>query len=490
MSTTNPMDLRQYFSPKEMMSEAEKFALGKTSKSTSMTINLAIMAGAFIGLAFLFYITVTTGNPEAGWGISRLLGGLAFSMGLILIVLCGGELFTSSVLSSIAWANKQISFSRMLTIWGKVYVGNFIGATLLMVLVSAAGLYQLNNGMWGLNALNIAQHKLHHTPLEAFSLGILCNLLVCLAIWLTFSTQNALAKAFMVMLPVAMFVSSGFEHCVANMFMVPLGIAIKMTAPDAFWTQVGVNASQYADLTVSHFITANLIPVTLGNILGGSVLVGLFNWSVYSRPELKATEVYPVTKTISNNTIKTHNVKDIDMNSNILVRDITNLNAPVLVADMPVEMALDTLLESQQQGAAVTDINGKLVGFLSLHDVMVELWCQDYLPEKGQKVVDLMTRDVLAVNANDSLLDVAEFLCIDKEQLYPVTDTGIAFRMNSLSLEERAKSMKINKPHTLPVLDNGQLVGAVSRMEVANALRPIYGEKLNLVEKTEVLETA
>ncbi len=109
----------QYFSPKEMMAEAEKFALSKANKTSSMTLSLAIMAGAFIGLAFLFYITVTTGSAGAGWGLSRLAGGLAFSMGLILIVICGGELFTSSVLSSISWANKQISFGKMLSIWGQ-----------------------------------------------------------------------------------------------------------------------------------------------------------------------------------------------------------------------------------------------------------------------------------------------------------------------------------------------------------------------------------
>ncbi len=176
----------QCFSPVEMMAEAEKFALSKAKKNTGMTLSLAIMAGAFIGLAFLFYITVTTGAAQSGWGLSRLAGGLAFSMGLILIVICGGELFTSSVLSSISWANKQISFGKMLSIWAKVYFGNFIGAMLLLTIVAAAGLYQLDHGQWGLNALNIAQHKLHHTPVQAFALGILCNLLVCLAIWLTF----------------------------------------------------------------------------------------------------------------------------------------------------------------------------------------------------------------------------------------------------------------------------------------------------------------
>ncbi len=130
------------------------------------------MAGAFIGLAFLFYITVTTGSADAGWGLSRSeAGGLAFSMGLILIVICGGELFTSSVLSSISWANKQITFTKM-SIWGKVYAGNFIGAMFLLALVSAAGLYQLDGGQWGLNALNIAQHKLHHSPGSSFLLWV------------------------------------------------------------------------------------------------------------------------------------------------------------------------------------------------------------------------------------------------------------------------------------------------------------------------------
>ncbi|EOB3600853.1 TPA: formate transporter FocA [Vibrio vulnificus] len=474
----------QYFSPKEMMAEAEKFALSKANKTSAMTLGLAIMAGAFIGLAFLFYITVTTGSANAGWGLSRFAGGLAFSMGLILIVICGGELFTSSVLSSISWANKQISFTKMLSIWGKVYIGNFIGAMFLLLLVTGAGLYQMDGGQWGLNALNIAQHKLHHTTVQAFSLGVLCNLLVCLAIWLTFSSANAMTKAVMTMLPVAMFVSSGFEHCVANMFMVPLGIVIANFAPDTFWAQVGANASQYADLNIGHFITANLIPVTLGNIVGGAVLVGLANWCIYRRPELKAAKISTITQT-------THitSVKEFTMKNAAVVRDIMDAQPVVLGVEMPIATALDTLLDNHIISAPVVDIEGRLVGFLSAHDVMVDLWCQDYLPSTGQKVVDLMSRDVVAIDVSDRLVDVVEFLCIDKEQLYPTSSMGIATRMTSLSLEERAKSMKVNKPHVLPVLENGKFAGVVSRQEVLNALRPIYGERLNLVE-TRQLETA
>ncbi|MFB1071936.1 formate transporter FocA [Vibrio diabolicus] len=474
----------QYFSPKEMMAEAEKFALSKANKTSSMTLSLAIMAGAFIGLAFLFYITVTTGSAGAGWGLSRLAGGLAFSMGLILIVICGGELFTSSVLSSISWANKQISFGKMLSIWGKVYVGNFIGAMFLLALVTAAGLYQMDSGQWGLNALNIAQHKLHHTLIQAFALGILCNLLVCLAIWLTFSSANAMTKAAMTIMPVAMFVSSGFEHCVANMFMVPLGIVIANFAPESFWVSVGVPASQYADLNIGHFITANLIPVTLGNIVGGAVLVGLANWCIFRRPELKAANISSITTTTT-----LSSVKDFTMKNASFVKDIMNPKPVTISAETPIAIALDVLLDNNVTSAPVVDVQNRLVGFFSAHDVMVELWCEDYIPVKDQKVVDIMSRDVVAIDAGDRLVDVVEFLCIDKEQLYPTSSMGIATRMTSLSLEERAKSIKVSKPQVLPVLENGQMVGVVTRTEVLKALRPIFGERLNLVEKNE-LETA
>ncbi|WP_281189904.1 formate transporter FocA [Vibrio diabolicus] len=474
----------QYFSPKEMMAEAEKFALSKANKTSSMTLSLAIMAGAFIGLAFLFYITVTTGSAGAGWGLSRLAGGLAFSMGLILIVICGGELFTSSVLSSISWANKQISFGKMLSIWGKVYVGNFIGAMFLLALVTAAGLYQMDSGQWGLNALNIAQHKLHHTLIQAFALGILCNLLVCLAIWLTFSSANAMTKAAMTIMPVAMFVSSGFEHCVANMFMVPLGIVIANFAPESFWASVGVPASQYADLNIGHFITANLIPVTLGNIVGGAVLVGLANWCIFRRPELKAANISSITTTTT-----LSSVKDFTMKNASFVKDIMNPKPVTISAETPIAIALDVLLDNNVTSAPVVDVQNRLVGFFSAHDVMVELWCEDYIPVKDQKVVDIMSRDVVAIDAGDRLVDVVEFLCIDKEQLYPTSSMGIATRMTSLSLEERAKSIKVSKPQVLPVLENGQMVGVVTRTELLTALRPIFGERLNLVEKNE-LETA
>ncbi|MGC9492756.1 formate transporter FocA [Vibrio genomosp. F10] len=480
--TLEKNDNHQLYSPSEMMAEAEKFALSKAKKTDGMILGLSMMAGAFIGLAFVFYITVTTGSAAAGWGLSRFAGGVAFSMGLILIVLCGGELFTSSVLSSISWANKQITFTKMLSIWGKVYIGNLLGAMLVLLLVTAAGLYQLDGGQWGLNALSIAQHKLHHTPVQAFALGVLCNLLVCMAIWLTFCSANAMTKSILIVLPVSMFVSSGFEHSVANMFMVPLGIVLQNFAPDSFWLQIGATSSQYTDLNIYQFITANLIPVTLGNIVGGAVLVGLANWTIYRRPQLKAANLSTITTAATLDP-----VKKISFNNQLSVKEIMMPLPMTLSANMQTSVAIDLLLENNLDGAPVCDIEGRLVGFFSAHDVMVDLWCKDYVAASNQKVVDLMSRDVIAIQAHERLIDVAEFLCIDKDKLYPTSSAGIgtATHFSTLSLEQRAKSMKVARPQIIPVLEGEQFIGVISRHEILRALRPVYGESFILIKNDE-----
>lgn len=267
-----------------MANTAEHNAYKKLCNNTGKTISLAISAGIFIGLAFIFYITVTTGAEQLPWGLKRVLGGLAFSLGLILLVVCGGELFTSSVLSIIPRANNKINTHSMLANWGKVYFGNFLGASALVFVVMTAKLYNLDAGLWGANALHIAAHKLEHGFWQAVMLGLLCNLLVCLAIWMTFSTTSSTHKALLVCLPIAMFVSTGFEHIVANMFMIPLGISIKTMAEPAFWQQSALSPSDFSHLTWGNFIQHNLIPVTIGNILGGALIVGLGYWSIYQRP--------------------------------------------------------------------------------------------------------------------------------------------------------------------------------------------------------------
>ncbi|PSW04070.1 formate transporter FocA [Photobacterium lipolyticum] len=467
------------YSPMEMMKQAEKYAVSKASKSTSKTIALAITAGVFIGLAFVFYLTVTTGNGEINWGINRLFGGLAFSMGLILVVICGGELFTSTVLSSIARANKHITTGHMLKTWAKVYFGNFLGAMLLLLLVSMASLYQLDGGQWGLNALNVAQHKLHHQPLEAFSLGVLCNLLVCLAIWMTFCSSNMMTKMAIMVLPVAMFVSTGFEHSVANMFMVPLGITIQNIAPDSFWLNLGVSPEQYADLNIHNFIFANLIPVTLGNIVGGGVLVGLSYWAIFSSPKEHQATATIITPDFSNSAVLN---KDTTMlQDNLLVNDHMHPATTTLQPGMPVAEALDILINKELSGAPVLSSDQRLVGFFSVHDTLVDLWCSDYVPNAESKVQDLMKHEIQTVSPDNTILDIAEYMSIDKNILYPVTSGGIATRLTTLSLNERARTMVVNRPHSFPVVKDEVLVGMITRNDIIKALRPVYGKQVPVI---------
>lgn len=268
--------------PREAAEIAEALALEKAGKKAASAFLLAITAGVFIALAFVFCITVLTGAGSMPWGISRLLGGLVFSTGLILLVVCGGELFTSSVLTCVAWASGRIGVRRMLKNWAVVYVGNLVGALAVVVLMAMGRVYDLNGGNWGITMLQLAQHKLHYGFGQAFALALLCNLLVCLAVWMTFSARGALEKAALVVLPVAMFVSTGFEHVVANMFLLPFAIVVAQGADSAWWLMSGHQAAEFADLTVANFVRFNLVPVTLGNIAGGLV-VGLGYWSIYRR---------------------------------------------------------------------------------------------------------------------------------------------------------------------------------------------------------------
>ena len=260
---------------KTLLEEATEYGIAKVNKNSRESFLLAIYAGLFIAIAFAFYVSITTGNQSGSWGINRVVGALGFSLGLILVIVAGGELFTSTVLTIVARAKGLFSTKTMLACWCRVYLGNFVGSLLMVALVIMARMHTLNGGEWGINVLLIAQHKIHHSWTQALALGILCNLLVCLAVWMTFSTKDVLTKVILVILPVAMFVSSGFEHSVANMFMVPLGIIITSVVPPEFYTNHDMTASAFTDLTWYNFIVKNLIPVTIGNIIGGALFVGL-----------------------------------------------------------------------------------------------------------------------------------------------------------------------------------------------------------------------
>ncbi|MEH0832591.1 formate transporter FocA [Pectobacterium cacticida] len=280
MKADNPFTL---LLPADMAKVAEDAGVYKATKHPCTTFYLAITAGVFISIAFVFYITATTGTASAPFGIAKLIGGICFSLGLMLVVVCGADLFTSTVLIVIAKASGRITWKQLACNWANVYIGNLVGALLFVALIWFSGEYMVANGLWGLNVLQTAEHKLEHSFVEALCLGILANLMVCLAVWMSYSGRSLTDKMFAMILPVAMFVASGFEHSIANMFMIPMGIVIKNFATPEFWNAVGMVPSQFEHLTISHFIIDNLIPVTLGNIIGGGIMVGLTYWVIYLR---------------------------------------------------------------------------------------------------------------------------------------------------------------------------------------------------------------
>ncbi len=268
--------------PAEMASKAQTFGIKKANMDFLSTFALAVLAGAFIALGCIFFtISQTTGGAAVSWGLSRVVGGLAFSLGLILVIIGGAELFTGNNLIIMAWASRQLSTWRVMRNWIIVYAGNLCGAVATALFVFWGKHYLIGGN--GLTALNISASKLDYEWVQAMILGIFCNALVCLAVWLTYSARTVIGRIMAIIFPVTGFVAAGFEHCVANMYFFPYSILIRVGAPDSFWTSIGKTAGDYSSLTWGNFIVKNLVPVTIGNIIGGVFFVALVYWVVYLR---------------------------------------------------------------------------------------------------------------------------------------------------------------------------------------------------------------
>lgn len=258
------------YSPREISEKIESLGVAKARLRYLQTAMLAILAGAFIGLGALFY-TLVASDATLGFAATRLLGGMAFSLGLILVTVGGAELFTGNNLMAMAWAERRIGTGELLRNWIIVYAGNAIGAIGLAVVVYLARQGDMNGGAVGAAYVKIAAAKAALPFGEAFFKGVLCNLLVCLAVWLAMAGRSVVDKVVAIVFPIAAFVAAGFEHSVANMYFIPLGIFLTDGAGPA------------AALGWSGFVS-NLIPVTLGNIVGGSVMVALVYHLIYRRP--------------------------------------------------------------------------------------------------------------------------------------------------------------------------------------------------------------
>jgi formate/nitrite transporter len=266
--------------PPAMARRAEEVGRAKSETGTASLLALSVLAGAFIAMGAVFATTAGAGAGDLPYGVGRLLAGLAFSLGLILVVVAGAELFTGNNLIVMAWASRKVATARLLRGWVLVYCGNFVGALATVGLMYASRQYRFGDGAVGAQALTIATGKVTLGFGQAIALGILCNALVCIAVWLCYSARTTADRILAIIPPIAAFVASGFEHSVANMYFVPIGILIE---GDTSYVDSAPGVPDLSELTWGSFFLDNLLPVTIGNVIGGTVLVGALYWFVYLR---------------------------------------------------------------------------------------------------------------------------------------------------------------------------------------------------------------
>jgi len=268
------------FPPPEMAERMADVGVKKASMDFWSTFALAILAGAFIGLGAELY-TLTITDSGLGFGLGKLVGGLVFSLGLILVVVAGAELFTGNNLIVIAWVSGKLTLGQVMRNWLIVYLGNLIGSLGMAMLVYLSGQWTFASHHVGVTALNIAQAKVHLSFTEGLVRGILCNVLVCLAVWLCMSARSVTDKILAIVFPITAFVASGFEHSIANMYFIPMGLLVKQD-PQVL-AAAGQTLADLAQLNAQGFVR-NLVSVTTGNIFGGGFMVAAVYWFVYLRP--------------------------------------------------------------------------------------------------------------------------------------------------------------------------------------------------------------
>jgi len=250
--------------PQRIAELVQEVGIRKARLAMLPMATLAFLAGVYIAVGAMLYTLVMT-EPQMGLGVARWVGGLAFSLGLVLVVVAGAELFTGNNLSVMAWAGRRITTADLLRNWSVVYLGNFAGSVAAALTVWGAGTYGIGDGKVAQTAIAIAQAKSTLPFIEALLRGVMCNVLVCLAVWLCFASHSVTDRVLAIVLPIAAFVALGFEHSVANMYFFPVAM---------LHGAEGVTLGTMA---------ANLVPVTIGNLIGGGAFVAGVYWVVYLR---------------------------------------------------------------------------------------------------------------------------------------------------------------------------------------------------------------
>lgn len=274
------------YSPSQMASRIDAVAAVKAEYSTAQTFWMGINAGVYIGLGAQF-ATLVISDSTLHFGLTSIIAGIVFTLGLILVVVGGAELFTGNCLIIIGYVDKRITNKEVLKNWSISFTGNLIGSLMLVWWMYQSHQWEFFHNMVGAKALLIANQKVNLSFEAAFARGVLCNSMVCLAVWLCFSARNVADKIVSLTFPVAGFIASGFEHCVANMYFIPMGVVLRRNSDVvAAAEKMAGKTLDLSQLNWTGFFINNQFPVILGNIVGGVILVGIAFWFIYLRPKI------------------------------------------------------------------------------------------------------------------------------------------------------------------------------------------------------------
>lgn len=382
------------YTPAQMAARVEKAGIIKGNLDFFSTFTLAMLAGAFIAFGAILY-TYVIHDSSLSVGLTKLLGGLVFCLGLILVIVAGAELFTGNNLIVMAYVSKKITLKRVLRNWGIVFVGNLVGSLGLVFLVWLSGQWAAGGHAVGVKALMIANGKVNLTFTQALSRGILCNILVCLAVWLCFSGRSVTDKVLAIIFPITAFVALGFEHSVANMYFVPAGLVLKQDAQVlSAATQMLGQLPDLSRLTIPGFLVRNLLPVTLGNIIGGGFLVGIVYWFVY----LRSASAEPV-------------------------RRLMTQGPPTIAPDQTVSQAVETMKRHSVGSVLVGAEDDKPVGIVSEADIMRKVLAAGATPGMV-KIEEIMSSPLISVDVKTPVYKIYYIMTKRRVRHLVITDQG------------------------------------------------------------------
>ena len=381
------------YAPAQMAARVEEAGIVKGNLDVTSTFTLAVLAGAFIAFGAVLYTYVIHDSPLS-IGLTKLLGGLVFCLGLILVIVAGAELFTGNSLIVMAYVSRKITLKQLLRNWVIVFAGNLVGSLGIVFLIWLSGQWTASDSAVGVEALMIANDKVSLGFWPALSKGILCNILVCLAVWLCFSGRSVTDKILAIIFPITAFVALGFEHSIANMYFVPAGLLIKQS-PEALAAAQNVlgQIPDLSRLSIAGFIIHNLLPVTIGNIIGGGFLVAAIYWFVY----LRRSAAEPV-------------------------RRLMTKGPPVVAPDTPVAQAVQVMRENTVSSVIVGQ-PGKAVGIVTEADIVRKVLAAEQDPACMQ-VQQIMSTPLISVNVKTPVYNIYRTMADHRIRHLVITEQG------------------------------------------------------------------